>query len=301
MSVRSPVPVDGRERRITTRRVVLLAATLAFASGVLALFGVTCLWPLAFFPLVLAAVFFFELGGLVVTFWVANVLVLHYSFGAPAPPAAVRDSLVGLALFFAAGLLVGSVQRRHHRQRRLLAASSLTDRLTGLYNYGSFTDVLRHEVRTVDRYGGRLTLLMLDLDHFKRFNDHYGHEAGNELLCSVGAVLRASVRDADVAARYGGEEFAVLIRGDESQGHELAQRLRRAVEGTTIGLHGGKEAGTTVSVGVASYPGGAGDEAALIERADDALYASKARGRNRVTVSTVAHGSERRPAAALSA
>jgi diguanylate cyclase (GGDEF)-like protein len=300
MAERAPVPVDGREPRLTARRVALLAATLAAVSAVVGLLGVTYLWPLAFFPLVLAAVFFFELGSLVVTLWVGNVLVLHYSFAATASPSVVRDSLIGTALFFVAGLLLGSVQRRHHRQRRLLSASSLSDRLTGLYNYGTFVDWLHNEARKVDRYGGQLTLLMLDLDHFKRFNDRHGHEAGNELLRSVGAVLRASVRDADLAARYGGEEFAVLIRGDERQGYELAERLRRAVERTTVALRPGAEAGTTVSVGVASYPGGAADEAALIERADDALYASKARGRNRVTIYTGA-GAERESATALSA
>ncbi len=298
MAAGAPVPVDGRERRLTARRVGLLVATLAAASAVVGLVGVTYLWPLFFFPLVLAAVFFFELGGLVVTLWVGNVLVLHYSFAATAAPSVVRDSLIGMALFFASGLLLGSVQRRHHRQRRLLSASSLTDHLTGLYNYGTFVDWLHNEVKKVDRYGGRLTLLMLDLDHFKRFNDEHGHEAGNELLRSVGAALRASVRDADLAARYGGEEFAVLIRGDERQGCELAERLRRAVERTSIGLHRGADVGTTVSIGVASYTGGAADEATLVERADDALYASKAHGRNRVTVHA---GVEREDAAALSA
>ncbi|MBN2205527.1 MAG: GGDEF domain-containing protein, partial [Thermoleophilia bacterium] len=168
-------------------------------------------------------------------------------------------------------------------------------RLTGLYNYGTFVDALHNEARKVDRYGGQLTLLMLDLDHFKRFNDRHGHEAGNEVLRSVGALLRASVRDADLAARYGGEEFAVLIRGDEQQGYELAERLRHAVERTGIDLRRGTEAGVTVSVGVAGVTVSVGvagaaqrpvDEAALVERADEALYAAKARGRNRVVVAT---------------
>ncbi|MEE4275125.1 MAG: GGDEF domain-containing protein [Thermoleophilia bacterium] len=286
MAERAPVPVDAREPRFTVRRAVLLAATLGIASAVVALTGVTYLWPLAVFPLVLAAVFFFELGGLLVTLWAGNVLVLHYSFAASASPAAVRDALIGSALFFAAGLLLGAVQRRHHRRQRALAASSLTDRLTGLYNYGTFVDALHNEARKVDRYGGQLTLLMLDLDHFKRFNDCHGHEAGNEVLRSVGALLRASVRDADLAARYGGEEFAVLIRGDEHQGYELAERLRHAVERTGIDLRRGTETGVTVSVGVAGATLRPVDETALVERADEALYAAKARGRNRVVVAT---------------
>jgi diguanylate cyclase len=127
---------------------------------------------------------------------------------------------------------------------------------------------------------------MLDLDHFKRFNDRYGHAAGNDLLRAAGAALRASVREADMAARYGGEEFAVLIRGDASQGYELAERLRRALERTFVTVRGGLEAGTTLSAGIACYPSAAEHETALVERADDALYASKARGRNRTTIYT---------------
>ena len=185
--------------------------------------------------------FFFELGSLVVTLWLGNFFVLYYSFVAPATPERRAPGSAGH----------GPVLRRRPPPRarpapaprhaaRLLAASSLTDRLTGLYNYGTFVDYLHNEVTKVDRYGGELTLLMLDLDHFKQFNDRHGHEAGNELLRRVGATLRTLVRDADVAARYGGEEFAVLIRGDESHGYELAERLRRAVETVAVEVRGGE-------------------------------------------------------------
>ena len=137
----------------------------------------------------------------------------------------------------------------------MLAASSLTDRLTGLYNYGTFVDYLHHEITKIDRYGGELTLIMLDLDHFKQFNDRHGHEAGNGVLRRVGATLRSAVRDADIAARYGGEEFAVLIRGDETHGYELAERLRRAIETIAIEVRGGERGvSRTVSAGVATYP-----------------------------------------------
>jgi len=301
MAERAPVPVDTREPRFTARRAALLVAALALASAVVAVSGIAYLWPLAVFPLVLAAVFFFELGGLIVTAWAGNVLVLHYSFAAPATPAAIRDGLIGLALFFAAGLLLGAVQRRHHRRQRTLAASSLTDRLTGLYNYGTFVDALHNEARKIDRYGGPLTLLMLDLDHFKRFNDRHGHEAGNELLRRIGALLRASVREADLAARYGGEEFAVLIRGDEQQGFELAERLRHAIARAGVDPPQGLATSVTVSVGVAGATGSPVDEAALVERADTALYEAKARGRDRVVVATGLAPDAVRPATALSA
>ena len=196
----------------------------------------------------------------------------------------VRQALLGMVLFFLAGLLLGRVQRKNHEMQALLAASSLSDRLTGLYNYGTFADYLHNEVTKIDRYGGELTLIMLDLDHFKQFNDRHGHEAGNDVLRRVGATLRNAVRDADIAARYGGEEFTVLIRGDETHGYELAERLRRAIETTAIEVRGGGEVFCTVSAGVATYPVGAADETELVERADDALYESKRRGRNRVTI-----------------
>ena len=196
----------------------------------------------------------------------------------------MRQALLGTALFFLAGLLLGRVQRKNHEMQAVLAASSLSDRLTGLYNYGTFVDYLHNEVTKIDRYGGELTLVMLDLDHFKQFNDRHGHEAGNDVLRRVGSTLRKAVRDADMAARYGGEEFAVLIRGDETHGYELAERLRRAIETAAIEVRGGMEVFCTVSAGVATYPVGAADETELVERADDALYESKRRGRNRVTI-----------------
>lgn len=286
MTQATQVSSPGEGRRLTLRRGVALAGSLAAVSVLVTLAGPGYLWPLFLFPLVLGAVFFFELGSLAVTGWLGNFFVLYYSFAATATPEVVRQALLGTALFLVAGLLLGRIQRRHRDTQRDLAASTLTDRLTGLYNYGTFVDYLHNEVTKVDRYGGELSLLMLDLDHFKQFNDRYGHEAGNELLRRLGATIGSLVRDADVAARYGGEEFAVLIRGDESHGYELAERLRRAVESVTIEVRRGEPVSATVSAGIATYPAGAADEAELIESADAALYESKRRGRNRVTIFT---------------
>jgi diguanylate cyclase (GGDEF)-like protein len=277
-------PHDLGGRRLTVRRLAALGAALAIVSSLVYFLGAAYLWPLFIFPLFLSAVFFFELGSLAVTFWLGNFFVVYYSFRAPATPGVVRQALLGMILFFLAGLLLGRVQRKSHEMQTLLAASSLSDRLTGLYNYGTFSDYLHNEVTKIDRYGGELTLIMLDLDHFKLFNDRHGHEAGNVVLRRVGATLRSAVRDADMAARYGGEEFAVLIRGDETHGYELAERLRRAIETTAIDVRGNGEVFCTVSAGIAAYPVGATDETELVERADDALYESKRRGRNRVTI-----------------
>jgi diguanylate cyclase (GGDEF)-like protein len=289
------VSSDCDTRRLAVRRGVALLGALVGVSVLVTVLGPGYLWPLFLVPLVLAAVFFFELGSLVVTVWLGNFFVLYYSFTGPATSEAVRQALLGTALFFACGLLLGRVQRLGRNTQRELAASTLTDRLTGLYNYGTFVDYLHNEITKIDRYGGELCLLMLDLDHFKQFNDRHGHEAGNELLRTLGADIRALVRTADLAARYGGEEFAVLIRGDESQGYELAERLRRAVETRTIEVRG-EPVCTTLSAGIATYPAGAADEADLIEAADAALYESKRRGRNRVTIFTGVAGEKELPA-----
>jgi diguanylate cyclase (GGDEF)-like protein len=271
------------DRRLTLRRMAVLVVTLAAVSALAALLGAAYLWPLFIFPLFLGAMFFFELGSLAVTFWLGNFLVLYHTFCETATPDIIRQALAGMALFLLAGLLLGTLQRRSHDTHERLAASSLRDRLTSLYNYGTFVDYLHNEVTKVDRYGGQLCLLMLDLDHFKQFNDRHGHEAGNEVLRRLGATLHTTVREADMAARYGGEEFAVLIRGDNGDGYELAERLRRAVEAADIEVRG-ECLYATISAGVASYPDGAANEAQLIERADAALYESKRRGRNRVTI-----------------
>ncbi len=284
MTKTHPMTSAWRARRFTLRRVAALTGTLLLCSLLALLAGLGLAWPLFLFPLVLGAVFFFELGALFVTLGLAVVTAALTATQATATSPAQYQTPAGVALFLLAGLVLGRVLRRSQDIQTSLTASSLTDRLTGLYNYGTFADYLGREVKRVDRYGGEISLIMLDLDHFKQFNDTYGHEAGNDLLTSVGATLVAVVRDSDMAARYGGEEFAVLIRGDEVHGYELAQRLRRAVENLAIEVRGEILVGTTISAGVSTYPGGARSVSEIVERADAALYESKRRGRNRVTI-----------------
>lgn len=281
----SPPPLSSPDdRSFRLRRGAILAATLAATTALAVIAGLETAWPLFFVPLVAGTLFFHEAGSLVVTFWLANSFVLWYSFTEPPSVSGMRQALLGTALFLICGLVLGRVQRRHHDTQSQLAASSRIDRLTGLYNYGSFVDHLHRELTSAHRYGGDVSLIMLDLDHFKRFNDEFGHEFGNQLLRKVGETLRAHLRDADIAARYGGEEFAILMRGDEAHAFELAQRLRRAVAGLVLETRDGRDAAATMSAGVASYPATAGEEGELIECADAALYESKRRGRDRVTI-----------------
>lgn len=191
--------------------------------------------------------------------------------------------VAGLAGFAFAGIFVGARYMKVARTLDRVSGESLRDRLTGLYNFAYFSDALAREYSRTVRYGGSLSLVLIDLDHFKSFNDTHGHAAGNELLAAVGDVLAQERRSTDIVARFGGEEFALLIPGATDMGVEVAERVRRAVQRLDVEVGGGRRDGRTVSVGVASLRTGDGPED-LVERADRALYLSKGRGRNRVSV-----------------
>ena len=159
-----------------------------------------------------------------------------------------------------------------------------TDGLTGLANRRTFDAVLDQELERAARGGDEVSLVLVDVDHFKRVNDDHGHQAGDDVLRRVAGVFASSCRAYDTAARYGGEEMAVILPRTSSQdGVMIAERLRLAIEALP------DHPRVTVSAGVATYPLGATDAAALIAAADRALYASKASGRNRVSLTGEAH------------
>jgi diguanylate cyclase (GGDEF)-like protein len=162
--------------------------------------------------------------------------------------------------------------------------SAYTDHLTGLRNYRYFAEQLNHEVLRSDQYSEPLSLVMIDIDHFKAFNDRNGHEAGNEILRRVGAIVRARLRKVDVGARYGGEEFAVILPSTPKRGaHTAAERLRAAIEAHDFpGAEGQPLGRLTASLGVATYPAEGRNAAEFVECCDRALYHAKAEGRNRV-------------------
>ena len=133
-------------RRLTVRRGIFLGAALPIVSAIVFMLGLSYLWPLFAFPLVLAAIFFFELGSLLVTAWLGAFFVAYYGLAAPLTTATTKQAIAGTTLFAIVGLLLGRVQRRSNETQATLAASSLNDRLTGLYNYGTFVDYLHNEV-----------------------------------------------------------------------------------------------------------------------------------------------------------
>ena len=163
-----------------------------------------------------------------------------------------------------------------------LQLSANTDARTGLLNSRAFDDVVESAMRDAPT-GEPSGVLMLDVDHFKDFNDKFGHAAGDEALRVLAAVLRGQVRDGDIAARYGGEEFIVFLPKVDALGAaDVAERIRRAIEGTIIAVRPGETARITVSVGVAAAPGDGTDRTMLVKAADRMLYAAKEAGRNRV-------------------
>jgi two-component system, cell cycle response regulator len=153
------------------------------------------------------------------------------------------------------------------------------DSLTNVANRRTFETELSQELSRSSRHGEPLTLVMIDVDHFKKFNDTHGHRAGDEALREVARALAHESRDFDTVSRYGGEEFAVILPGASSRESLIAaERLRKAVSEIT-----GLPAPVTASAGVATYPTHASDAESLIKVADEALYESKRAGRNRVT------------------
>lgn len=160
-----------------------------------------------------------------------------------------------------------------------------TDGLTGVYNRRHFLELCERELNRARRYPQKMTLLMLDADHFKKVNDAHGHAAGDEVLCTLTRLCRSNVREVDLIGRMGGEEFAILLpQTGLSAATEIAERLRNAIAQTTLPLMDGQMLRFTVSIGVCSLAAGAKTIDEFLKAADQALYTAKHNGRNRVEV-----------------
>lgn len=163
---------------------------------------------------------------------------------------------------------------------RLYESDARTDSLTALGNRRAFDDEIARRFSQMQRQSTQFSLVILDVDHFKNFNDTHGHQAGDEVLRKVGAALAACARDMDVPCRYGGEEFAFVLPATEIDGAcRLAERARKKIEEMHVPFDG-RKLNVTISLGVAQADAGETPES-LIRRADDALYAAKNAGRNR--------------------
>ncbi|GAA4879088.1 sensor domain-containing diguanylate cyclase [Ferrimonas pelagia] len=176
------------------------------------------------------------------------------------------------------GLALANIQLRDN-----LSQQAVRDPLTGLFNRRHLMEVLEHQIAQSSRFNKPLSLLMLDIDHFKRFNDTFGHDAGDYVLKQVCQELKTSARKADLVCRYGGEELCILCpETDITQAQELAERLLIRIGAQEL-IHSGQSLGrVTVSGGIACNEGSEISVEALIKQSDDALYRAKENGRNRV-------------------
>lgn len=181
-------------------------------------------------------------------------------------------------------LLVEWISREFEREQLLdqLTERARRDSLTGLLNHGELMKRLGEEIARAQRHDHLLSLLMLDLDHFKQINDRLGHPTGDEVLRSIAELLDEETRSSDVAGRYGGEEFSIILpHAGLEEGPSIAERIREEIDGCTS-LGGVSDCRITCSIGVATLRDESDDADQLIGRADRALYRAKDEGRNRV-------------------
>jgi two-component system, cell cycle response regulator len=161
-----------------------------------------------------------------------------------------------------------------------------TDELTGLWNRRYFMRIIKHEIKRCKRYNNVFSVLMLDIDHFKKVNDDFGHAAGDKALEHLAQVIKKHMRQVDVPCRFGGEEFAIIIPHTNLEGsYQIAERLRKFVQDNPVSYQN-KDIFFTISIGLAQYEPTVADEDELLKTADDALYQAKKKGRN-MTVKAV--------------
>lgn len=175
-----------------------------------------------------------------------------------------------------------AIEKMHLLERAEYLA--ITDELTQLYNHRYFSNALSNEIYRAARYGHALSLIILDIDDFKKYNDNYGHPLGNFVLSFMSEIFKKNIRNADTAARYGGEEFVIVSpENNKKEALILAERIRKDVERLCRPeVSRGIAAPVTLSIGVASFPEDADGEEGLVNRADKALYKAKKAGKNRV-------------------
>jgi len=183
-----------------------------------------------------------------------------------------------------ADICAGAIQNAHYFEQAQQLA--YRDGLTGIYNRRYFEMEIATEIERASRYEGRLAIIMIDIDHFKRLNDEFGHLLGDEVLRQVSSVFVQQLRKIDVVCRYGGEEFAILVPQTSARNAmEVAEKLRRMVEAYRFP---GVPVMVTISAGVAEFPANGRTRDELVAAADAALYASKESGRNRVSSTSAA-------------
>ncbi|MCH8019022.1 diguanylate cyclase, partial [candidate division KSB1 bacterium] len=172
------------------------------------------------------------------------------------------------------------------RTKEELRQLAITDGLTGLYNYRYFKEQLLQELKRAQRYSLNTAVVMIDIDHFKQYNDKNGHPAGDVVLKGIARLLKDNIRNIDLAARYGGEEFSlILIETDKPSAKIVSEKIRKLVEDYGFAYESSQPDGKlTISTGVATFPEDGEDFDTLVSKADQRLYRAKEAGRNLIFV-----------------
>jgi len=279
--------------------VLLIVLTFGFANLAIHFsfpHGVLIYWTLYVVPLVIAAIVYDIYGvitiGLMsigaVSWWLYSSVNSPEFYKSLSVEATIMEIVVGISIFLIVGSILGVLSKKQKKQQMALELLSVHDRLTGLFNYSYFLDRMEEEKKRADRYEKELSFIMMDIDHFKHYNDTFGHEQGNVVLKKIAETIRKNTRDIDIVSRYGGEEFVILLpRASKEQAVVVAERIRKSVE--TLEFPGNREQPVvkkTISGGVALYPHDAKDAAGLVVKADEALYEAKESGRNKICIAT---------------
>jgi diguanylate cyclase (GGDEF)-like protein len=238
---------------------------------------------LSFFiiPIIMAASYYGLMGGLgCAAACTGLAFVVSLRWGQSLTEAQLIPQII---LYFLVGGFGGFMQQEQSRIQKALHLSSITDELTGLYNYRHFRTRLDEEVRRAKRYGHPLSLVMCDIDHFKKFNDTFGHFNGNFILNKIAALIRDAIRESDMPFRYGGDEFAIILPETSTDAEGVASRIVGAVDKAFATQYGDEGIRPSLSAGVAyRAPDAPLSASLLISFADQALYKAK-HSRNRVT------------------
>lgn len=192
----------------------------------------------------------------------------------------VYPMLLALTAFISAYIVKYFITSRDFEHQYKLAT---TDGLTELYNHRYFQEQMKSNVENSKRYGNEFSMIILDIDFFKKFNDTYGHQSGDAVLRQVAQTLKRSVRATDIACRYGGEEMSIILPNTgKNVAHSTAEKICERVSSNKFKLQGDKEVSVTISLGVSTYPQDGQTPSELIEAADKRLYNAKNNGRNQV-------------------
>lgn len=267
-------------RRISLRSLLFISYTLIL-SILSTAYLENRLYLLNFYILpILFGAYYFDIYGGAILAILSTGLSLFFMHRAGNQTYDTPMIITQVVVFAIVGIVAGIFQRENNKLNNYFLKASLTDKLTNLYNYGYFTKRITEEVERAKRYKHTLGLIMIDVDHFKNYNDTYGHQNGNTVLVKIADILTTGVGKSNIVFRYGGEEFMIILPEVGEDAPKISEGLRQMVEKEIFpgNTH------LTISAGVAYYPFPKPVSMDIIEQVDKSLYEAKESGRNRVCV-----------------